>query len=265
MKLSLTLILLSLSLIYSTPLHLTTKQSAQIRGQELWCVAKNNAEDAALQSALDWACSSGGADCTAIQQGGPCYDPADIQRTASFAFNDYFLKHGLTEDSCNFDNAAALTSLNPSHANCKFPSSDSSNLWIVLLKVLSTGCVDSVIILTSDKAKAKNASCINPRYSIEELLPVAYLQERRCPWSETSRGMPGLKTSSCVLVGRLQSILHFAPKSLGSLVLQSGRGSLSGDKDASNIWGEPRLYLRPRTRETAGSGGLSLAREMPYP
>ncbi|XP_074356924.1 PLASMODESMATA CALLOSE-BINDING PROTEIN 5-like [Apium graveolens] len=123
MKLSLTLILLSLSLIYSTPLHLTTKQSAQIRGQELWCVAKNNAEDAALQSALDWACSSGGADCTAIQQGGPCYDPADIQRTASFAFNDYFLKHGLTEDSCNFDNAAALTSLNPSHANCKFPSS----------------------------------------------------------------------------------------------------------------------------------------------
>lgn len=77
-------------------------------------MAKNNAEDAALQSALDWACSSGGADCTPIQQGGPCYDPTDIQRMASFAFNDYFLKHGLTEDSCNFDNAAALTSLNPS-------------------------------------------------------------------------------------------------------------------------------------------------------
>ncbi|KAL1812784.1 hypothetical protein ACET3Z_022849 [Daucus carota] len=115
MKLSLTLIL-----VFICSTHV---QSAQISGQELWCVAKNNAEDAALQSALDWACSSGGADCTAIQQGGPCYDPADIQRTASFAFNDYFLKHGLTEDSCNFDNAAALTSLNPSRANCKFPSS----------------------------------------------------------------------------------------------------------------------------------------------
>ncbi|KAL8154990.1 hypothetical protein AgCh_000380 [Apium graveolens] len=71
--------------------------------------------------------------------------------------------------------------------------------------------------------------------------------------------------STGVLVGRLWSIPHFAPKSLGSLVLQSGRGSLSGDKDTSNIWGEPRLYLHPRTRETAGSGGLSLAREMPYP
>ncbi|CAK9176565.1 unnamed protein product [Ilex paraguariensis] len=80
----------------------------------LWCVAKNNAEDSALQSALDWACGPGGADCGSIQQGGPCYDPSDIQRMASFAFNNYFLKHGLTEDSCNFDNTAALTSLNPS-------------------------------------------------------------------------------------------------------------------------------------------------------
>ncbi|KAL8103469.1 hypothetical protein AgCh_027888 [Apium graveolens] len=33
-------------------------------------------------------------------------------------------------------------------------------------------------------------------YSIEELLPVAYLQERRCPWSETSRvnGCPRWET-----------------------------------------------------------------------
>ncbi|KAK3043339.1 hypothetical protein RJ639_002641 [Escallonia herrerae] len=66
---------------------------------ELWCVAKNNAEDAALQSALDWACGAGGADCGPIQQGGPCYDGADIQKTASFAFNDYFLRHGMAEDS----------------------------------------------------------------------------------------------------------------------------------------------------------------------
>lgn len=82
--------------------------------QELWCVAKNNAEDAALQSALDWACGAGGADCGPIQHGGPCYDPNSVQNTASYAFNDYFLKHGMTDDSCNFDNNAAVTSLNPS-------------------------------------------------------------------------------------------------------------------------------------------------------
>lgn len=82
--------------------------------QELWCVAKNNAEDAELQSALDWACGAGGADCGPIQHGGPCYDPNSVQNTASYAFNDYFLKHGMTDDSCNFDNNAAVTSLNPS-------------------------------------------------------------------------------------------------------------------------------------------------------
>lgn len=81
---------------------------------ELWCVAKNNAEDAVLQSAIDWACGPGGATCGPIQTGGPCYDASDILRTASFAFNDYFLKHGMTDDSCNFANSAALTSLNPS-------------------------------------------------------------------------------------------------------------------------------------------------------
>lgn len=94
--------------------------------QELWCVAKNNAEDAALQSALDWACGAGGADCRPIQNGGPCYDVNSVQNTASFAFNDYFLKNGLTDDSCNFSNNAAVTSLDPSQS---FPSLSLSLLY----------------------------------------------------------------------------------------------------------------------------------------
>ncbi|XP_051152045.1 PLASMODESMATA CALLOSE-BINDING PROTEIN 5-like [Andrographis paniculata] len=95
-------------------------------GRQLWCVAKNNAEDAALQSALDWCCGYGGADCGPIQKGGPCYDASDLQRTASFAFNDYYVKHGPSDESCSFGSTAALTSLNPSHHNCNFPSSLSS-------------------------------------------------------------------------------------------------------------------------------------------
>lgn len=81
---------------------------------ELWCVAKNNAEDAALQGALDWACGSGGADCSPIQKGGACYFPSNVQIMASYAFNNYYLTHGLTDSSCYFGNTAALTSLNPS-------------------------------------------------------------------------------------------------------------------------------------------------------
>ncbi|KAM4103979.1 hypothetical protein ACJW30_06G120600 [Castanea mollissima] len=100
-----------------------SRAQAGVVGTELWCVAKNNAEDAALQTALDWACGPGAADCSPIQQGGPCYDASDIVVTASYAFNDYYLKHGLSTDSCSFDNTAALTSLNPSHDKCKFPSS----------------------------------------------------------------------------------------------------------------------------------------------
>ncbi|XP_042491832.1 PLASMODESMATA CALLOSE-BINDING PROTEIN 5-like [Macadamia integrifolia] len=93
------------------------------RKTPLWCVAKNNAEDSALQAALDWTCGQGGTDCGPIQQGGPCYDSNNLQNTASYAFNDYFLKHGMTRESCNFGNAGDLTSLDPSHGNCVFPSS----------------------------------------------------------------------------------------------------------------------------------------------
>ncbi|GFP93540.1 plasmodesmata callose-binding protein 5 [Phtheirospermum japonicum] len=84
-------------------------------GNQLWCVAKNNAEDAQLQAALDWACGLGRVDCGPIQRGGPCYDGSDLQRTASYAFNDYYLRNGPSDDNCNFGNTAALTSINPSN------------------------------------------------------------------------------------------------------------------------------------------------------
>ncbi|KAL5199579.1 hypothetical protein ABZP36_020782 [Zizania latifolia] len=85
-------------------------------GGQLWCVAKNNAEDGALQAAVDWACGpAGGADCRAIQQGGACYDPPDLLEHASYAFNDYFLRAGgaAAPAACDFSGAAALTALNP--------------------------------------------------------------------------------------------------------------------------------------------------------
>lgn len=101
-----------------------TLTSAQFGGQasetDLWCVAKNNAEDSSLQAAIDWACGPGGTDCAGIQQGGPCYDPSDIVKTASYVFNSYYLKNGPEDEACNFSNSAAVTSLNPSKASTFF-------------------------------------------------------------------------------------------------------------------------------------------------
>ncbi|GKU86653.1 hypothetical protein SLEP1_g1150 [Rubroshorea leprosula] len=118
----LTFAALILSLILLRP-PCSGAQTGGIVQTELWCVAKNNAKDAELQGALDWVCGQGRANCGPIQQGGPCYDPSDIQKTASYAFNDYFLKNGMTDDACDFSNTAALTSLDPSNGDCKFPSS----------------------------------------------------------------------------------------------------------------------------------------------
>ncbi|XP_065873284.1 PLASMODESMATA CALLOSE-BINDING PROTEIN 5-like [Euphorbia lathyris] len=115
------LLMLLLVLVLAFPR--CSKAQKGIAPRDLWCVAKNNADDQSLQAAIDWACSAGGANCGPIQQNGPCFDPSDIQTTASWAFNDYYLKNGLSDDACSFSNTAALTSLNPSHDNCKFPSS----------------------------------------------------------------------------------------------------------------------------------------------
>ncbi|KAF5732599.1 putative hydrolase [Tripterygium wilfordii] len=110
--------------VFFSGLHVSLgADNGGVAALELWCVAKNNAEDQAIQQSLDWACGQGGADCGPIQQGGPCYDPKDLPKTASFAFNDYYAKNGRTDDACDFSNTAALTSLNPSYGNCRFPSS----------------------------------------------------------------------------------------------------------------------------------------------
>ncbi|KAL5729964.1 hypothetical protein ACHQM5_002851 [Ranunculus cassubicifolius] len=93
--------------------------------QKLWCVAKNNADDAALQNAIDWACGHGGTDCGPINQmNGPCYDPTNIQSTASYVFNDYYTRNGRSEEACDFGGTANLFSMDPSHGSCVIPHSN---------------------------------------------------------------------------------------------------------------------------------------------
>ncbi|XP_038896033.1 PLASMODESMATA CALLOSE-BINDING PROTEIN 4-like [Benincasa hispida] len=84
-----------------------------------WCIASSAASPTALQVALDYACGYGGADCSAIQPGGSCYDPNTVKDHASYAFNDYYQKNPAAT-SCVFGGTAQLVSTDPSNGNCHY-------------------------------------------------------------------------------------------------------------------------------------------------
>ncbi|KAJ4766515.1 hypothetical protein LUZ62_076890 [Rhynchospora pubera] len=93
---------------------------------QTWCVAKSGIPDAVLQSALDYACGIGGADCTGIQPMGSCYNPNSVQAHASYAFNTYYQRNP-SPTSCDFGGAGMLTNVNPSVGTCIFSSSSLSS------------------------------------------------------------------------------------------------------------------------------------------
>ncbi|KAG6471177.1 hypothetical protein ZIOFF_072278 [Zingiber officinale] len=91
---------------FSTPAMMTPS------GQN-WCVASQTASQTALQVALDYACGYGGADCSAIQKGGSCFDPDTLRDHASYAFNDYYQRNPVPT-SCDFGGTASIVNADPS-------------------------------------------------------------------------------------------------------------------------------------------------------
>ena len=85
---------------------------------QVWCVAKQGLDNATYQAALDWTCGNqttlGGVNCGPIQLGGLCYTPNNYISHCSWAFNQYFQTHGQTNQSCDFQGAAMMTSTDPS-------------------------------------------------------------------------------------------------------------------------------------------------------
>ncbi|CAL9069883.1 unnamed protein product, partial [Musa banksii] len=79
-----------------------------------WCVATADASLAELQSNIDYACGSGGADCGAIQNGGACFDPNTLLAHASYAMNAYYQAAGRHDFNCYFGGSGVLTSTDPS-------------------------------------------------------------------------------------------------------------------------------------------------------
>lgn len=94
----------------------TPVTSPTLAGQS-WCVAKTNVPEKSLQTALDYACGLGGADCKAILNGGACYSPNTVVGHASYAFNSYYQKNNMAPGSCDFGGNAMITQTNPSKYN----------------------------------------------------------------------------------------------------------------------------------------------------
>ncbi|KAI3709899.1 hypothetical protein L2E82_39667 [Cichorium intybus] len=92
-----------------------------------WCIASSSASETSLQVALDYACGYGGADCSAIQSSGSCYNPNTVRDHASYAFNAYYQKNP-APTSCSFGGVAQITNTDPSSGSCRYSSSKSTGM-----------------------------------------------------------------------------------------------------------------------------------------
>ncbi|KAL2622093.1 hypothetical protein R1flu_002298 [Riccia fluitans] len=102
------------------PLNFYGGTGTVVMQNRTWCVARNDASNGSLQIALDFVCGPGHANCDAIQEGGPCYEPNTYVNHASYAFNDYFQKSNMDPRACNFSGTANLTQRDPSYGSCIF-------------------------------------------------------------------------------------------------------------------------------------------------
>lgn len=88
-------------------------------GEVTWCIARSAAGTTALQTALDYACGSGAADCTPVQSSGLCYLPNSLAAHASYAFNSYYQRSKAAPGACDFAGTATVTITDPSQ--CSLP------------------------------------------------------------------------------------------------------------------------------------------------
>ncbi|XP_031280970.1 glucan endo-1,3-beta-glucosidase 4-like [Pistacia vera] len=109
------------------PLSLTASGQNMGNSSGVFCVARDDADSDKLQEGLNWACGQGKANCSAIQEGKPCYLPNTVKSHASYAYNDYYQRMHNVGGTCNFDGTAMTTSVDPSYGSCIYAGSSNSS------------------------------------------------------------------------------------------------------------------------------------------
>ncbi|KAK4777789.1 hypothetical protein SAY87_017976 [Trapa incisa] len=109
------------------PLILNTSDRITANSTGEFCVAKADADTDKLQDGLNWACGPGQANCSAIQQGQPCYEPNTVVNHASYAYNDYYQRMHSSGGTCDFQGTAMLTTADQSTGSCIFTGSSNTS------------------------------------------------------------------------------------------------------------------------------------------
>ncbi|KAE8675305.1 hypothetical protein F3Y22_tig00111678pilonHSYRG00031 [Hibiscus syriacus] len=95
-----------------------TENAAEAKGNEpnpntkKFCVPKDQASNADLQKALDWACGQG-IDCNPIKPGSPCGNPPTVKSRAKFAMTSYYRSKEGDLKACDFSGTATLVAEDP--------------------------------------------------------------------------------------------------------------------------------------------------------
>jgi hypothetical protein len=79
-----------------------------------FCVCRSDQPTAVLQTAIDFSCGDG-ADCSAILDGGACFDPNTVASHCSWAANSYYQNNKAKGATCDFNGAATISTTDPSN------------------------------------------------------------------------------------------------------------------------------------------------------